>query len=377
MIYNYYPAPVVKYFFIYLKIIMINKVRVYGKAQNRTALGIANAYLVMNPKSTLADLNNAFPGNLNDSPLSDKIFIDVKDAGKYVTKKEGNSTYEITFFNAEDELLHLADGTTVAMMCFWTKESFEKIVEHAKQYGIEIAEFKPKEGFRKGGYTLEYLNGYNPEAKPKNTKKIIIICIVSVAVIAIISYFCFSGSGKGTQKNSSQNTEQLNQDSDNDGLTDAQEMKLGTDPKNPDTDGGGIKDGVEVEKKTNPLDPNDDILSSNAGDKIIIRNIEFVTGKADITPASNSILNIALSEMQKVPESEFELVGHTDNSGDNAKNMKLSLARVNSVKAWLTSHGVAANRLTTRGAGATEPMVPNTSDENRQKNRRVVFNRTK
>lgn len=44
---------------------MENKIRVYGKAQNRTALGIMHAYMLMNPDATLEDLREAFPDSLN------------------------------------------------------------------------------------------------------------------------------------------------------------------------------------------------------------------------------------------------------------------------------------------------------------------------
>jgi outer membrane protein OmpA-like peptidoglycan-associated protein len=45
------------------------------------------------------------------------------------------------------------------------------------------------------------------------------------------------------------------------------------------------------------------------------------------------------------------------------------------VKAWLIAHGVAASRLTSQGCGDTRPLVPNTTDENRFKNRRVELKR--
>lgn len=44
---------------------MVNKVRVYGKAQNRTALGIMHAYMVMYPQTTMEGLQKAFPNELN------------------------------------------------------------------------------------------------------------------------------------------------------------------------------------------------------------------------------------------------------------------------------------------------------------------------
>ncbi|MDD3124840.1 MAG: OmpA family protein [Candidatus Kapabacteria bacterium] len=189
-------------------------------------------------------------------------------------------------------------------------------------------------------------------------------------------------------------------DTDGDGLIDEEEVRLGTDPNNPDTDGDGLKDGAEVKKhKTNPLDPDtdgggikdgvevmngadpldadDDIMNIGVGEKLILRNIEFVTGKADITPKSERILNNALRAMQKMQDTEFEIVGHTDDVGDDATNLKLSEDRAASVKAWLVNRGVADSRLKTSGKGETEPLVPNTNDANRQRNRRVVFYRTK
>jgi hypothetical protein len=53
--------------------------------------------------------------------------------------------------------------------------------------------------------------------------------------------------------------------------------------------------------------------------------------------------------------------------------MSLSEERAQSVVAWLTAHGVEASRLTAKGYGDTKPIVPNVTDLNRQRNRRVQF----
>jgi OmpA-OmpF porin, OOP family len=76
--------------------------------------------------------------------------------------------------------------------------------------------------------------------------------------------------------------------------------------------------------------------------------------------------------MSQNPSLKLHVVGHTDNAGDLAANMKLSQARAAAVVAVLTSrHGVAANRLNAFGAGPYAPVTSNTTDEGKAKNRRV------
>ena len=113
---------------------MASKVRVYGKAQNRTALGIAHAYMVMYPQATLEDLRKAFPNELNPDKGVSENFVYAEDKG---TTADWDG-----FFKAEDELLTMGDGKKVSVVKMWTKPSFERIVSHAKLYDIEIAQFE-------------------------------------------------------------------------------------------------------------------------------------------------------------------------------------------------------------------------------------------
>ena len=72
----------------------------------------------------------------------------------------------------------------------------------------------------------------------------------------------------------------------------------------------------------------------------------------------------------------LEIQGHTDNVGEAGYNLKLSQSRADAVRKYLTSHGIAPDRLTAKGFGATQPIVPNTTEGNRALNRRVQFIRT-
>ena len=74
---------------------------------------------------------------------------------------------------------------------------------------------------------------------------------------------------------------------------------------------------------------------------------------------------------------EIEISGHTDNIGSDEFNKKLSLKRAESVLNYLVSKGIKKNLMSVKGYGATIPLVPNTNDENRSKNRRVEIKYTK
>lgn len=106
-----------------------------------------------------------------------------------------------------------------------------------------------------------------------------------------------------------------------------------------------------------------------------IYGVNFDFNKSTLRPDSEPVLEQLLALFKTDPSNSAEVGGHTDNVGKEDYNMKLSQARADAVKAWLVAHGVAATRLTAHGYGDTKPLVPNTTDANRFKNRRVELKR--
>lgn len=103
----------------------------------------------------------------------------------------------------------------------------------------------------------------------------------------------------------------------------------------------------------------------------VIPGIEFELGKATIRPSSGPTLDEAANVLKQYPALRVTIAGHTDNVGARDKNVALSLARAEAVKAYLVGRGIAAERLQTRGAGPDEPIAGNEQAAGRQKNRRI------
>jgi len=105
----------------------------------------------------------------------------------------------------------------------------------------------------------------------------------------------------------------------------------------------------------------------------ILRNVFFDTDKFNLKDESKVELNKLVEFLTKNSTLKIELSGHTDNVGDKKHNQVLSESRAKSVLEYLSSNGIAKERLTSKGYGDAKPVVPNDSDEHRQMNRRTEF----
>jgi len=97
----------------------------------------------------------------------------------------------------------------------------------------------------------------------------------------------------------------------------------------------------------------------------------FAFDSDSIQAAAGTNLRELASSLQKYPDSQLLIVGHTDNVGDDSYNQRLSERRSNSAAAYLAAQGVARTRLAATGKGESEPVTTNDTDAGRQQNRRV------
>ncbi|MBI5430830.1 MAG: OmpA family protein [Nitrosomonadales bacterium] len=104
---------------------------------------------------------------------------------------------------------------------------------------------------------------------------------------------------------------------------------------------------------------------------ISIEGTSFDSGKAKLKKSASQQLDIIVDFARNRPEAKLDVIGYTDITGSEKKNMQLSLDRAVSVKKYLIDKGVAAERINTQGLGPANPVADNATKEGRAKNRRV------
>jgi OOP family OmpA-OmpF porin len=114
-----------------------------------------------------------------------------------------------------------------------------------------------------------------------------------------------------------------------------------------------------------------DVAQGLRSGRVTLQNVHFATGKADITPDSETSLANAVQAMKDNPDWKIRVEVFTDSTGDKAANLKLSEDRAEAVANWLADHGVGRSRLATTGYGEDKPFASNETQAGRRKNRRV------
>lgn len=100
-------------------------------------------------------------------------------------------------------------------------------------------------------------------------------------------------------------------------------------------------------------------------------DISFDTGRSDVKPQFQPLLNQFATSLRNNPNTDVVIVGHTDNTGTDAVNNPLSVNRAASVRQYLVSQGIATNRIQIDGRGSYEPVASNATADGRSRNRRV------
>jgi outer membrane protein OmpA-like peptidoglycan-associated protein len=99
--------------------------------------------------------------------------------------------------------------------------------------------------------------------------------------------------------------------------------------------------------------------------------ILYPFNSTEILPEGKANLQQLAASLEKYPNSDILIVGHTDSVGTDAYNLDLSQRRALTASAYLQSLNVPASRLHTAGRGESEPIQPNDTEEGRARNRRV------
>ncbi|MBQ0089678.1 MAG: OmpA family protein [Prevotellaceae bacterium] len=278
-----------------------------------------HAYMTMYPQAKMEDLKKAFPNSLNPNSGPNVNFVYLEDKGP----NPANS-WDWKFFKKEDELLAMGDGRKVGVVNTWTKDSFERLASWARQYGIVIADFEAVgKGGEKGGFRLEYLNGYVP---PKAKKGVPFWMWIIVLLLLVAATFGIFGKKKG-EVQVVEKTVIIH-------------------------DTLYVKQIEEIEKNFNAA--------------------EFVAGKADLSDDAKFVLHDLAKVLKKNSQFKLQIEGHTSAEGDATFNQKLSEERAAAAVTFLVEHeGVDKSRLEAVGYGSSR--LKNAADPVSPENRRTEF----
>ena len=393
------------------------KIRVHGKSQSRTALGIINAYLKLFPDATPSQVKEAFPKSLNRRCTVYDIIVPIKDT-------VGN---EKVFFEREDEQIVFNNGERYALIETWIKDDFISICEHAKQYGIEAA----KEGtkpFEKGSFEMEFLdvekialgNIVGEKVEEKNAdanveapavaqdndktndndkKKCKCKCWWWILLLILLLLLMFFLCKKcHCNKDKCEKPDDVAVENVTDALADADTDLTDNDSEAPEAsaenlisdDGNSISltlpDGsvLNIDKNSQEyklfsfLNSDAQVDADRTKGWLNLDKVKFESGKSKILSESENQLKNVAQILQAFPNSHLKVGGYTDNIGGDATNMKISGERAKVTADKLISLGVAANRINHEGYGPKHPVCPaNDTEECRATNRRIDVRVTK
>lgn len=182
----------------------------------------------------------------------------------------------------------------------------------------------------------------------------------------------------GTRAGAAVDSRGCEPDSDGDGVPDADDRCPGTVAGAEvdaagceiDSDGDGVVDRLDRCPDT-ASGVKVDVRGCEIKEVISLQGVTFETSSARLIDASRETLDETAETLLKHPDIKAEVAGHTDSTGPRDFNVRLSQQRAESVRDYLISKGVAADRLTAVGYGPDRPVADNATAEGRAANRRV------
>ncbi|MFN4254859.1 MAG: OmpA family protein [Saprospiraceae bacterium] len=144
----------------------------------------------------------------------------------------------------------------------------------------------------------------------------------------------------------------------------------------PDTDGDGVADNMD-KCPTSPGTGADGCpeIKQEVKEKLAFatKAVQFESGKAVLKMQSYAVLDELFNILKQYPDYKLAISGHTDDQGDEEKNLALSTARAKACVDYLVFRGVKENRLRYAGFGEMRPIAANSTPAGREMNRRVEF----
>jgi formylglycine-generating enzyme required for sulfatase activity len=131
--------------------------------------------------------------------------------------------------------------------------------------------------------------------------------------------------------------------------------------------------GEPVVKKAAPPEKTNLMDGLDTKGFIDVYGINFDIGKAIVKPESYPIIEQISSYLKEHPQMRVVIEGHTDNTGSDELNLKLSDKRAESIKTEIVKRGINAGRMETKGYGSSKPVADNKTAAGRTQNRRVTI----
>lgn len=355
-------------------------IRVYSNTQNRMALGILHAYLKMFPQTTLKDLCKAFPEKLNPDSGVKRLFIPIE---KMVDEPKWQD-----YFREDEELLCMSDGSKVAVASRWSSASLERLSNHAKQFGVELANFEFGEKNDKCGFRLEYV-AEGKKIEPQEIMHEEAKAQVQTPVPPIPpKEQTLSDKDKSSNNKKKETKIEKSNEKDDENKTRIPwwmwllllllagaavgAFFLGRHTKEAEIQVQEVEVEVpyEVEVEKEVL-IHDTVTVTVFKEKIeeIEKNFnaaKFKSGKADLNDDAKFVLHDLVKILEKQPDVRLKIVGHTSEEGSPAFNQKLSEKRAKAVVDFLVARGINPDRLEYEGKGSSEPLEAGNNEVNRR-----------